>query len=45
MDEIVTALGGASDPVPREARREVLQKLSAGEIDFQEAMAQLKGSS
>lgn len=37
MDEIVAALEGDPAPVPRVNRLEVLDRLSSGEIDFEEA--------
>jgi hypothetical protein len=44
MDDIVTALGGAAEQEPEGPdRRDVLDRLSAGEISFEEAMARLKG--
>ena len=42
LDDIVTALGGSpEEQVERESRAEVLDRLAAGEIDFDEAMRQL----
>lgn len=44
LDDIVTALGGTAEQEPGGPERsEVLQRLSAGEISFDEAIAQLKG--
>ena len=44
LDEVVAALGGGvSEPDPNEhAKRDVLDKLAAREVGFDEAMAQLK---
>jgi hypothetical protein len=46
LDDIVTALGGSPDtaddgPGPAD-RREILEKLASGEIDFDDAMSRLR---
>ena len=43
LDDIVAALGGPAEGEERPDRLEVLNRLSAGEIDFAEAMRLLKG--
>ena len=47
LDEVVAALGGPADAEPRAASRagrlEVLDRLAAGEIGFDEAMRLLQG--
>ena len=43
LDEVVTALGGRAEPPEKPVRIEVLKALDAGDIDFDEAMARLKG--
>lgn len=43
MDEIVAALEGSPAPMPRAGRLEILDRLAAGEIDFEEASRLLDG--
>jgi hypothetical protein len=43
LDEVVTALGGPAEEGRRADRSEVLERLSAGEISFEEAMELLRG--
>lgn len=43
LDDIVTALGGATESMPEKADRlDILKQLDAGELSFDEAMKQLK---
>jgi hypothetical protein len=41
LDEIVTALGGASESEPRPERISVLKQLHEGKLSFDEALAEL----
>ena len=43
LDEVVAALGGSSESDIRAQRADVLDRLAAQEISFEEAMALLKG--
>jgi hypothetical protein len=43
MDDIAAALGGKPEPEERSSRAEVLDRLSAGGISFEDAMRLLKG--
>jgi hypothetical protein len=43
MDDIAAALGGKPEPEERSDRAQVLDRLSDGDISFEEAMRKLKG--
>ena len=43
LDDIVAALGGPTEGEERTDRLEALNRLAAGEIDFEEAMRRIKG--
>lgn len=42
LDDIVLALGGPSEGPDREMRSEILDRLAAGDVDFDEAMRLLR---
>jgi hypothetical protein len=42
LDDIVLALGGASEGPDRAARGEILDRLAAGDIEFDEALRLLQ---
>ena len=43
LDDIVTALGGGAEPEEPASRAEVLDRLAASEISFDDAMRALRG--